>query len=398
MSDKSANPVADRDPASLVIGAIAFQVIGGLVAQMSPFVVAGLMDGLSMSERDAGIVTSVELLALAATAIFLAPLLPRLSYRRAGLVALLLTLIAQAASISTNGWTALVVLRGLAGVGEGALYAMSLSIVASQCRNPEKIFGYFQLVWAIGSVALFSVGGEVTAAFAHRGIFALLAAITLVLAPLVFLVPNVRAVNDNEVATDAGSPALLGILLFAAIVLYVAVSAGLFAFSGPLGERVGLDTSAVGYILTIATLVGLVGAGAATTLNVRWGRAVPISAFCLGYVLVVLVLCLWRAPLAYMVAVVASAVLYYFSLPYLFGLAAALDRSGRWAAAAGSAYLLGFAVGPMFAGAVIAGAGYASLAAFCVAMTMSAWGLAMSVLSRGFDGKRLTDRYPGTTT
>ena len=40
----------------------------------------------------------------------------------------------------------------------------------------------------------------------------------------------------------------------------------------------------------------------------------------------------------------ASAVLFHALLDsYLFGLAAALDRSGRWAAAVGSAYLLGFA-------------------------------------------------------
>lgn len=398
MSDKSVNPVAYGDPAPVVVSAIALHMMGGLVVQMSPFVVAGLMTGLALSERDAGIVTSVELLALAATAISLAPFLSRLSYRRTGLLALLLTLIAQAASILDIAWTALVMLRGLAGVGEGALYALSLGIVASRCSNPEKIFGYFQFVCAIASVALFSIGGEITAAFAHRGIFALLAGVMVIFAPLVLLVSNAPDVNVNKGPSVAGSPTLLGFLLFLAIVLYVTVSAGLFTFSGPLGQRVGLDTGAVGYILTLSSLIGLAGAGAATMLNVHWGRTLPISAFCFGYILVVLVLCLWRDPRAYAVAVIASAVLYYFSLPYLFGLAAALDRSGRWAAAAGSAHLLGFAIGPMLAGAMIAGAGYASLAALCVVMMMTAWGLAMLVLSGGFVRGRRADRYPDTST
>lgn len=398
MRDKSDNPVAFRDPASVVIGAIAFHMIGGLVVQMSPFVVAGLMAGLSLSERDAGIVASVELLALAATAIVIAPFLSRLATRRTGLLALLVTLIAQAASISDTTWTVLVLLRGLAGIGEGVLYAISLSIVASRCGNPEKVFGYFQFACAIASVVLFSVGGEVTATFAHRGIFALLAVVMLVFAPLLFLVPNTPKAEENDVSSDTGSPAFLGFLLFIAIVLYVTVSAGLFAFSGPLGQRVGLSTSAVGYILTISALVGLIGAGAATVLNVQWGRTLPISAFCFGYGVVVLVLCLWRDPLAYGVAVVASAILYYFSLPYLFGLAATLDRSGRWAAAAGSAHLLGFAIGPIFAGTEIADTGYTRLAAFSVAMTMTAWGLAMLVLSGGFVRRHPTDRYPDATT
>jgi predicted MFS family arabinose efflux permease len=385
MAKLSADPIPSRDPVFLVVSATAYQVIGGLVPQMSPFVVAGLIDGLSLSEGDAGIVASVELLALAATAILIAPVLPRVSYRRAGLLAVLLTLAAQAASITADGWASLVLLRGAAGIGEGALYAMSLSIVASHCRNPEKIFGYFQLVWAVGSVALFSVGGIVTAAHAHLGIFALIAGITLALSPLLLVVPDVRAVNDRGPRATA-SGLLPGILLFAAIVLYVAVSAGLFAFSGPLGERVGLETAAVGYILTLSTIVGLAGAGAATALNVRCGRTIPISAFCLGYALVALTLCLWTDPVAYGVAVIISAVLYYFSLPYLFGLAAALDRSGRWAAAAGSANLLGFAAGPVLAGAVIGASGYASLGAVCVAMTVAAWVLAIFVVGRSSVG------------
>jgi hypothetical protein len=66
----------------------------------------------------------------------------------------------------------------------------------------------------------------------------------------------------------------------------------------------------------------------------------------------------------------------------MFGLAAALDRSGRWAAAAGSAYLLGFAAGPLVAGIAIAATGYAGLAAVCVAIAAAAWGLAMVVHQR----------------
>jgi len=393
MGDISDDTVASRDPTSLVIGAIACQIVGGLVPQMSPFVVAGLINGLSLSERDAGFVASVELLSLAAAAILIAPYLSRLSYRRGSLFALALTLSAQGASIFVAGWTALVLLRGLAGIGEGVLYAVSLGIVASHCRNPEKVFGYFQLVWAIGSVALFSVGGEVTSAFAHRGIFTLLAGTSLAFAPLLLLVPDVRAVRDGKTRVAVNNP-MLGILLFAAIVLYVAVSAGLFAFSGPLGERVGLDTSSVGYILTASTLVGLVGAGAATVLNVRWGRATPITGFCVGYILVALALCLWPDPWAYSVAVIVSAVLYYFSLPYLFGLAAALDSSGRWAAAAGAANLLGFAAGPVVAGVVIGASGYASLAAVSSAMIAAAWVLAMYVIGRGYNGRSLRERLP----
>lgn len=382
MIEPPRDPSTARDSTFLVLGAIAAQVIGGLVAQMSPFMIGGFMAGLSLSERDAGFVASVEFLTLAITAIAIAPVLPRLSNRRVGVVAVALALLAQGASIFSASLASLALLRGLAGVGEGALWAVSLSIIASHSRNPDKVYGWFQVVWALGSVPLFAAGGQLTDAFAHRGILALIAGVTLALAPLLLLIPDARARRDGAAADTAQASPLLGVMTLAATVLYVTASAALYAFSAPLGERAGLDTGAVGYALTIASLVGLAGAGAATVLNIRRGRALPMSGFCAGFMLVALALCLWRDPTAYVVGLVASVVIYYFSMPYLFGLAAALDRSGRWAAAAGSAYLLGFAAGPAAAGAVIAAAGYAGLAAVCVAITAAAWGLAMAVHRR----------------
>jgi predicted MFS family arabinose efflux permease len=261
------------------------------------------MTGLSLSERDAGLVVSVELLTLAMTAIAIAPVLPRLSYRRVGLAAAGLTLLTQGASLFSGSWAPLVLMRGAAGIGEDALYAVSLCRVASHSRKPDRAYGYFQVAWAVGSVALFAAGGELTASFAHRGIFALMAGVTLALAPLLLLVPDVRAKHDDPEAADiALAPPLLGFMTLAAISLYVTVSAAIYTFSGPLGERAGLDTSEVGYALTVASLIGLVSAGAATALNVRWGRTPPITGFYAAFSLVTLVLCLWSDPTAYVVA------------------------------------------------------------------------------------------------
>jgi hypothetical protein len=41
MVHASRDPLTPRDPKSLVVGAIAAQLAGGLVTQMSPFMIAG---------------------------------------------------------------------------------------------------------------------------------------------------------------------------------------------------------------------------------------------------------------------------------------------------------------------------------------------------------------------
>lgn len=372
-----------RDPAALVTGAIAAQVIGGLVTQMSPFVVSGLMSSHSLSERDAGFIASIELLSLAITAIAIAPVLPRFSWRRVAHLAAVLTLLTQAASIFSASPLSFALLRGLAGVGEGALYGVSLSVVASRCHNPERVYGYFQVVWALGSVALFFAGGELTAAFGLRGVLALCAALTLVLAPLLQLVPDARAQAAEGATLDpADGSSSLGVMTLGAIVSYLTASAALYMFSAPLGERAGLGTREVGYALMAASLLGLAGAAGAAALHVRWGRALPITAFCSAFALAALGLCLSRHVVGYVSSLVGSVIVYYFSIPYLFGLAAALDRRGRWATAAGSAYLLGFAAGPVVGGAVITGVGYGGLAAVSLAITAAVWALALLVNRR----------------
>jgi predicted MFS family arabinose efflux permease len=375
-----------KGSAALVTGAIAAQVIGGLVTQVSPFMISGLMAGLSLSERDTGLVASVELLALAATAIAVVPILQRVTYRRVCLAAVLLAGFAQCASIFSTSLAEVTLMRALAGIGAGALYAVSLSVVAARCANPDKIYGTFQIVWALGSIAIFTIGGELTAAFAQRGIFALVAGLTLGLAPMLMFLPDARASSSNgetaPVTRQAPASPALGIMTLLAIGLCLVGGGAAYSFVGQLGERAGLDTSAVGYVLTIATLCGLAGAAAATALNLRWGRMVPISGVFVGYILVVMVLCLVHNPIAYVAAVIAYIVIYYFSMPYLFGLAAALDRSGRWAAAAGSAFLLGCAACPLFAGSLIEATGYVGFAAACVVVLLVAWAFAAAVCQR----------------
>src|SRR5690242_19314004 len=108
--------------------------------------ISGLMAGLALSERDAGLVASVELLALAATAIAVVPVLQRITHRRVCLAAVLLAAFAQCGWILSATLAEVTLMRALAGIGAGALYAVSLSVVAARCVNPDKIYGYFQVV------------------------------------------------------------------------------------------------------------------------------------------------------------------------------------------------------------------------------------------------------------
>ena len=367
-----------KDPLPLVFALIAVQLMGGFASQLSPLLVGGLMAGFELSESQAGYIVFIELSAVAFVVLMIAPLLPRFTYRSLCLPAALLAIVADIVTVSLDTTTAVAVCRLIAGLAEGVVYAVSLAAVASTSRNPDRLYGIFQVSWAVTSGVLFSVGGYLSEQFAHRGLFGLMAVATLLLLPLLKSLPQENAQRAS--ATGDKPVVVLGLITFAGVFVYLVGSSALYAFSEPLGARAGLSTSQIGYTLSSASILGLSGAILATWLNIRKGRVLPISGVLGLFALNALVLCGADTPAVYVPALMSTVILYYFSVPYCFGLAAALDHEGRWAAAVGSAYLVGFAVGPAVGGNVIEWSGYTALAWLVVLTCVVSWAMLMLVI------------------
>ena len=358
-------------------------MIGGLITQLSPLVVGGVIAGLALSAQQAGYVAFAEFLVLAVTAILVAPVLHRLPYRTICFFAVCLAIIANVVSVQVTALTAMVIVRCLAGIGEGIIYAISLAAVASHSSNPDKVYGYFQVAWALLSVILFSAGGYLTDTYAHRGIFGLTAMVMIILVFFLRGLPSDKlATVKNKPVAGNGIPAMPGICTLAGIFIFCTAGAAVYTFFEQIGVRSGLTTTQVGFVLTVGSGVGITGAGLATWLNVRKGRFIPVTTFCIWYSATSLVLCLNTNATVYIVAVMSSFISFYFAVPYLFGLAAALDKKGRLAAAAGSVYLLGFAFGPMFAGNLIEWYGYAGLGFASASTTMLSWSILIYIVYR----------------
>ena len=377
-------PHKSGDTLLFIYAVIAAQVIGGVITQLSPLVIGGVITGLTLSAQQAGYIAFAEFLVLAVTAILVAPVLHRVPYRTICFYAVFLAITANVVSVQVTALTTMIIVRCLAGIGEGIIYAISLAAVASHSRNPDKVYGYFQVAWALLSVILFSAGGYLTDMYAHRGIFGLIAIVMIILVFFLRGLPSDKpaTVKNKPVTGDGGIPAMSGIGTLAGIFIFFAAGAAVYTFFEQLGVRSGLTTTQVGFVLTVGSGVGIIGAGLATWLNVRKGRFIPVTTFCIWYAATSLVLCLNTNATVYIVAVMSSFISFYFAVPYLFGLAAALDKKGRLAAAAGSVYLLGFAFGPMFAGNLIEWYGYAGLGFASASTTMLSWSILIYIVYR----------------
>ena len=367
-----------------VIAVLAAQVIGGLVTQMSPLIIGGVITGFNLSEQQASLVVFAEFFMLSITAIIAAPLLAKLRLRSVCIGATLTAIFFQLASIIANDYIIVTAMRCIAGVGVGLVYAASLAAIGSCAKNPDRVYGYVQVTWTLLSIILFTIGGHLTALYDHKGIYGLILLISLILLPsLKFLPKEIGEVERGSSEETSGlAPALLGCLTLIAVFVYITATGALYTFSAPLGERAGLTTTQIGYALTAQSGIGFFGALAASWFNVKYGRMVPVTVFLSAFSVIALVLCTNTNPYIFVLFQSLSGIFFYFSVPYLFGLAAALDEQGRWAAAAGSAYLLGFASGPGVAGIAVETVGYPGLGMACATSFATTWILFGLVIKR----------------
>ncbi len=138
-----------------------------------------------------------------------------------------------------------------------------------------------------------------------------------------------------------------------ALFIYETGQGGMWTYMAELGSLSGLEGQSYGNFLSIAQLLGLIGAFLAIWIGDRFGSRWPIvlgiavnvgASVGLGYC---------SDPYLYLFLNVARYAAYYFVVPYLLGLMAKLDDLGRWAVAVDAMWWLGDAAGPPVAGMIV---------------------------------------------
>jgi hypothetical protein len=155
-----------------------------------------------------------------------------------------------------------------------------------------------------------------------------------------------------------------GLVLAACMLCWSLAQNSLWGVSGRIGlTQAHLTEVTVGAVFAIALGAGLLGVIGAGALGPRLGRALPIGA---GTALIAgcIVLSASATGLGtFATGEIAWNALYPIVLSYLIGLAASLDRRGRWAVLVGSASSLGTAAGPLTGSVLSAQAGFPAMGA-----------------------------------
>ncbi len=344
-------------PSSLLAGImLAFLATAGLFyVNIMAAIVDGLVTGMGLSDRKAGLVGSANIYGASLGALIAVVLIKRVPWRAASYVLLVGLIAIDLLSMPIRDGDVLLVMRLLHGLIGGMLVGIAFGVIA-RTEEADRTFGVLLFVqFGLGGLGVMALP-QLVPVYGTQALFATLALFSLVTLAMVPFIPAFPARPSSTIARGKVLWAPL-VLTLLAIFLFQAANMGLLAFIIRLGVAYGLDKNYVGYSLGLATWVALLGPLLVILVGVRFGRFLPLALVML-LTLGGTALFHWSAdPIAYLVANCGTGITWGMVMAYLLGMASQFDGAGRTAAAAGFISKIGLASGPMVGGYLLGQSG-----------------------------------------
>lgn len=345
-----------------------------------PYEISVVGTAFGISHSAASWVATAEMLALALSASAAARTVARRDKRKATAVGMAIALAGAAASVATSSVALLVLSRIVFGGGLGIIAAAANALPADH-KRPERIYAFMMVALAIVFSGLIFAVTPVIARFGSAGLFGTELAMILAITLLLIWVPrghiSTGKVKVGRSPLPRGSRAVL-----AAVTLMFVAQAGTWAYADQAGIALGLSEPHLTALFTISAIAMLVGAAAAALLGMKLGLRQPLAIGFLLQVYIAVAMYCQSNTVLFSVGVVLLSASSSFALPYLQGLLAEIDESGRAVALSGAGINFGGAIGPSIGAALSFAPSLAPLGIGLSLLLMIGLGLADRVAAR----------------
>lgn len=318
-----------------------------------PETISALMQGLQFSESTAGMVISVELLAVAFASFAFSVKVSQVPIRRYAYIAVVGAIVLHFISMFIPDLMWLLCVRLGAGLCEGFLLAVATASVAAT-PDPDRSYGILNTSNVIYCGLFLALAPLLTEPFQHVGIFGALLIACLLLLPLIGKLPARIAVQTPPADLNKRVSA---ILLIVAMIIWGTVVAVPWAFLVSLGERTALNGHQIGLVAAFSGFGGFLGGILSAKVGRRIDRRILIFMGMLANMMTGLWLTHTNNSVAYIFAAPMFIGCLYFIYPYFLGLAADIDPKGGCPAAIGATFIMTGGTGPLFGGYLVESAG-----------------------------------------
>lgn len=378
----SSNPATARN-VRLAIAAMAACNAADMLIWLRPPVIAEYLNERAISNSQAGLIATSEMVALALTMMLWTRFVGPIKFRTIAVAGLLTTISMTVASMFVTGFPMLLAVRIVAAIGFGMLSLVPTMAIAS-LPNAQKVYGWMYTVsmtYSAGVLTQLTWVGETFGRAPGLPAYVLFAAILI---PFALLMPGdaiCRAVREpqGEGEGEASASTKHRLIFLAAGMAIVGLAFHVvWTFFMMLGGRAGLSAEQTGTVMSLSTLGSIAGSLLSAPLSrvIGAGRVLMVAVLSLGASLMTVLLI--HDGTVFAIAGIGVLVALFLIFPAVMGSAAEIDPSGRGSALANAFSMLGGAVGPYVAGLSLDWFGYGSLSVIVLVACAAALALFMS--------------------
>jgi predicted MFS family arabinose efflux permease len=358
----------------------AFSMAGNTPLVVQPMVVGAMVDLLGLTERQAGIVASVELVGLTLGILAMLPVMSSAPRTALALFAVAAITGANLLTCFVSSFTWLLPTRFLSGIGAAAAFCLYLNMASSD-EQPEHVFAIVNAISITYSGILTLLAPYLLHAGGLPGLLLTLCLMTLL---ALLTIPWVIRYGPQSYGPHSSWPTPISgftslpsrvMLLLAMMLLLYAGHGAIWAYQERIGVAAGLDEHAVGKWLGLSMLIWGVGGSLlarfmSMSIGRMWPQVISLGASCLA----VLLLVYGSTPAAFAISCGLIAFSWFYGLPYQMGLLAARDPKGRAALAGVMMSTGGMALGPAIAALLLVGRAHWPIgvfAGFCYLLALA---------------------------
>ncbi|HTL00252.1 MAG TPA: hypothetical protein VL379_19595 [Pseudomonadales bacterium] len=337
--------------------AIVIASIAAMPGNVLPVLAGLLSDFHSLDEVEVGFLIAIGTLTGLLVSLSAPHWIARVDCRYTIALALVVDAVGLLGLRFAPGTVSLFTAQALAGGSSAVIASVCLTVVAS-LPNPTRAYGikittdviFAGTFLALMPAATLGLGGYVAA----------LACISAVVAPLASKLPlraiqTARAEGAPIRIRDAPQSAWLA--LFAIMVFYVG-GIGVWAFLERVAVHAGIERGTASNAIAVGLFVGVVGSLGAAVFGGRTKRIWPESLAGLLLVASFAMLTFVGSTAQFYFAVFVFNCSWNFFIPFVIGLVAGRDSTGRLASLVPGTVMIGGVLGPVLAGAMIRASGY----------------------------------------
>ena len=234
----------------------------------------------------------------------------------------------------TTSYTIILIALGIAGVGTGILYCISMACLGA-AKNPDRGFGFSQLFQSILMViGFYAVPIWISPNWGLTGVFMFLAMGIALAVALITYIPNgweptteIGAQHNNQTIDNMKlSPAIMAM---AALFIFNLGLNGFWVFYERIATNIGYTTESIAITLSTSVGIGTLGAFLPILVYNRINRNSMIIAIGLIFILVMVgLITIFNESLFWLLSILFQAC-WAAILAYMFASIAAEDRYGK---------------------------------------------------------------------